>query len=196
MKGHQWVFYGLSFLLVIAAVLLFLAAAGTAVRDALIRPVWTSELRLIHQTNHQAVLQACQNVLSDPQAAGFPKGKDFILGSQNGVSPPAALPAVLRNLDFESMLIRDQHVEIWFGGGFGGWGYSTAPIWGYWGAVFPDVNHLELIPGLWLWSEYPLPRDLSKNPYYSTSIALLTGGAAALIAAIAVAFYAFGRKAA
>jgi hypothetical protein len=129
-------------------------------------------------------------VLNDPVAAGFPKGQDLIGGSQGGSVPPAALPAVLRNLHFETMIIRDQHAEIWFGGGFGHWGYSTAPIWDDREAVVPNANHVELIPGLWFWSDYPLPRDLSKHPYYATSKWLIGGGIAALIGAIAVVIYA------
>jgi hypothetical protein len=96
-----------------------IAAAGSAVFDRISKSIDASPRRLIYHTNHKAVLQACKEVLRDPQAAGFPKpvnGQAIVNGSQGG-QPPANLPAVLKNLHFEFMVIDQHTATIYFGGG-------------------------------------------------------------------------------
>ena len=75
------------------------------------------------------------------------------------------------------MTVEGNQATIYFGGGFGHWGYSTAPPAG--GA------RVQLVPGLWFWSEYGLPRDPSKFPYYRTGERMFLGG---IIAACPQAF--------
>jgi hypothetical protein len=81
------------------------------------------------------------------------------------------------------MIIEDHAAVIHFGGGWGNWGYSTVSR--------PDEHQLELIPGLWYWSDYPLPRDPSKTSYHIVSFALAGGGLVVLIGAIVVAVHAW-----
>jgi hypothetical protein len=190
MKTRRWTSFFLSLLLVLVALVLFLVAAWTGFNYRISQSLADAQQRLIDQPNHPAILQACRQVLKDPQAAGFPKGVDSIGGSQNGMPPPpAALPAVLANLNFEMMILRDHHAEIWFGGGFGHWGYSTASI------ASEEVKDFQLIPGLWFWSEYRFPKDLPTTSFLCATIALVSGGIAALIAAVVVPVRAFGRTA-
>jgi hypothetical protein len=170
-------------LLWIGGICFCIAAAGSASLDRISKNIDESPRHLIYHTNHNTVLKACKEVLNDPQAAGFPKpvnGQATINGSQGG-QPPANLPAVLKNLRFEFMVIDHHTATIYFGGGFGHWGYSTTPV--------PAQAQLELIPGLWFWSEYKLPRDISKYPYYSTSKRLLLGGVALFGIAIVLMIY-------
>src|SRR5438045_338369 len=53
----------------------------------------TSMQRLVYQTDHQAVLDACKAVLQNPQSYGFPPadqvGSTSLAGSQNGEAVPA-----------------------------------------------------------------------------------------------------------
>jgi hypothetical protein len=166
--------------LVISATLSALSERYSKIMDAV-------QERLVYHTDHHAVLAACQQVLKNPQAAGFPPVKDgyaMIDGSQNGGPIPAELPAVLQNLAFEDMICSDGAATVMFGGGFGGWGFTTAP---------PDPldrnPHWQLIPGLWYWTDEggTFPRDLLKFPYYRTSIQLLAGGVLAIALAVTLA---------
>jgi hypothetical protein len=139
-----------------------------------------SPVRLVYHTDHSAVLRACQQVVANPQAAGFPNladGPASVQGWQNGSRPPAALDPVLRDLDFESMSVDANGATIFFGGGFGHWGYATAPR--------AHTYQLQVIPGLWFWSETGLPTDQSKFPYGPMSKRLLVGGLITLIAGVA-----------
>jgi hypothetical protein len=80
------------------------------------------------------------------------------------------------------MVIENGHATIYFGGGFGHWGYSTIAVQG-------GTTQLKVAPGLWFWSEYGLPPDSSKLPYYRTCKWLLMGSAIFAIAGIAVLIY-------
>ena len=138
--------------------------------------------RLVYHTDHAAVLRACREVAVDPEAHGFPKPKDghtAVMGSQAGAPAPASLPAVLRDLHFEDMEIDKNSVTITFGSGFGHWGYMTVPVRG--------VSEIELIPGLWFWSEGRIPRDTSRSAYYRKW--MTAGGALACTAAISLMIY-------
>lgn len=176
MKAKRRTVKGLGVILAVVGVLLLVGAGASALWDRLFESMYASPQRLVYHTDHAAVLRACRQVLANPEAAGFLKednGYNMIEGLQSGGRPPAALPAILRNLNFEFMIIDPGGIRIVFGGGFGHWGYNTAPP-----AEYP---RLELIPGLWYWSEGGgLPRDLSRFPYYRTSKRLLGGGVAAI----------------
>lgn len=142
--------------------------------------------QLAYHTDHRAVLEAMNQVLDNPQAAGFPPFKNgwaMVNGSQNAGPAPAALPAVLKDLHFEFMNIREPHKAIiYFGGGFGHWGFTN---------YVPDgSSHWELSHGLWYFTDEggSFPRDTSKFPYYQTSKRLLMGGLALIALAIALHF--------
>ncbi len=175
----------ISITLQITAMILFVAAAGSMLFDRFKEGVNAGAEQLVYHTDNAAILKACRLVLANPQAAGFPmptNGASQVLGPQSGSAPAAALPAALRNLNFEFMSVEGGHVTIYFGGGFGHWGYSTAPVQG-------QVPQLSLAPGLWFWSEFGLPPDLSKFPYYRTGKLLLLAGLISAIVAIPLIIY-------
>jgi len=183
-KMKRRVLVALSVVLALAGGILCIAAVASALFDRISESLDVSPQRLVYHTDHAAILRACREVLADPQAAGFPKttkGYSMVSGSQSGMKPPAALPAVLRDLNFEFMDVEDDRATIFFGSGFGHWGYSTVPAQGN--------SQLELIPGLWFWSEDRLPRDSSKFPYYRTSKRILLGGVVALAVAIVLVIH-------
>jgi hypothetical protein len=101
----------------------------------------------------------------------------MIKGWQTGTKPPAALDPILRDLNFEAMSVDAKGATILFGGGFGHWGYATAPR--------AHTYQLQLIPGLWFWSETGLPTDQSRFPYGPMSKRILVAGVTILIAAVA-----------
>jgi hypothetical protein len=161
-------------------VLLFIAAALSMLTDRFNEGVNAGGEQLVYHTDNAAVLQACQVVLANPQAAGFPiptNGVSQIEGQQSGTAPPAALPGALQNLNFEFMNVEAGQITIYFGGGFGHWGYSTAP------------SQLQLVPGLWFWSDFGLPPDLTRFPYYRTGKRLLLAGLISTVAAILLMIY-------
>jgi hypothetical protein len=169
-----------SILLYAAAMLI--AAAVSALFDGFAKGVDAGPQRLLYHTDHAAVLRACREVLADPQKAGFqksPSGYSEVNGSQSGITPPTALPAALRELNFEFMNVEGDQATIFFGGGFGHWGFSTAPS--------PGNAQVVVIPGLWFWSEFRLPPDPAHATYYHTSLWLLLGSALMVGAAIVVA---------
>ena len=170
----------------VAGVILLIGAAFSAFPDRLSEVLDVGPQRLAYHTDHRAILEACRQVLKDPQAAGFPPANNgrgaMVDGSQNGTAP-ATLPAVLRDLKFEYMVLQGDEAIITFGGGFGQWGFATgqgltvrAPQW-------------ELIPGLWYWTDEggSFPRDLAKFPYYQTSKRMLASGVVAIGLAVALA---------
>jgi hypothetical protein len=168
----------------LSALILFISAGISLLLDSFHKSVDAGPQNLIYHTNPAAVLQACGAVLANPQAAGFPSatnGIASIQGPQTGVNPPASLPAALRNLNFEFMTIQGNQLMIYFGGGFGHWGFSTAPL--------PGGAQLQLIPGLWFWSEFGLPPNPAKVKYYRTGEWLIGGGIIVTIAAITVQIY-------
>ncbi len=174
----------LSILLPLTAAILLASAGLSMLLDKFREWLDAGPQILLYHTNHAAVLQACQSVLGDPQAAGFPKPTDGITtldGLPFGRNPLGAFPATLRNLNFEFMTVQSKQATIYLGGGFGHWGFSTAPVQGS-----PQV---QVIPGLWFWSEFGLPRDPSKSPYFRTAEWLLVGAVIATLAAILLRLY-------
>jgi hypothetical protein len=174
----------LSILLALTAAILFVSASLSMLLDKFREGLDAGPRILLYHTNHAAVLQACQSVLADPQAAGFPmptNGVTTLDGLQSGGNPPVAFPATLRNLNFEFMTVQGNQATIYFGGGFGHWGFSTASM--------PGGPRVQVIPGLWFWSEYGLPRDPSKSPYYRIGECLLLGSAVSTAAAILLRAY-------
>jgi hypothetical protein len=150
-----------------------LVGAGSILLDWFRQGTDAGPQQLVYHTDHTAVLQACQDVLRDPRAAGFPAAQDGVFtidGSQGGGRLPAKFPAALANLNFEFMNIEKNQATIYFGGGFGHWGFSTAPPVG--------GTSAQLVPGLWYWSEEggSLPRDPAKFPYYRTGEWIILGG--------------------
>jgi hypothetical protein len=114
-----------SILLWIAAVSLFICAGVSMFLARFKTYVDAGGEQLVYHTNNAAVLQACRVVLADPQSAGFPKptnGVSEISDPQTGSVPSAALPAALRNLNFEVINVEGDKITIYFGGGFGHWG--------------------------------------------------------------------------
>jgi hypothetical protein len=178
-KAKRQILVALSIILGVAGVSLFIAAGLWALADRFVKSIDESPQRLIYHTDHAAVLQACRQVLADPQAFGI--RNSAVNGLRGGGGTPAALPAAIRDLDFEWMSVEGDRAVIWFGSGFGHWGYSTAPHQG--------VSELKLIPGLWFWSEGRLPRDPSKFPYYRTSKRLLLGSIIAIAMAMMLMSY-------
>jgi hypothetical protein len=182
-NAKRHILSALSVMLALAGVFLLIAAACSFMSDRMTEVFEAGPQLLVYHTNHAAVLAACQQVLANPQAAGFPiptNGTSMLDGSQNGgATPPAALSATLSNLNFEFMVVADHQATIYFGGGFGGWGYATTQ-------PEPNQSQMQLIPGLWFWMDEggQLPRDPSKFPYYRTSKRLLMGGVGTLFAAI------------
>lgn len=175
----------ISVILQITAAILFIAAAGSMLIDRFKEGVNAGAEQLVYHTDNAAILKACQLVIANPQAAGLPiptNGVCQVSGPQSGSAPPAALPAALRNLDFEFMNVQGSQITIYFGGGFGHWGYSTAPVQG-------QAPQLKLFPGLWFWSEFGLPPDLSKFPYYRTGKRLLLAGLISTVVAILLMIY-------
>jgi hypothetical protein len=164
--------------------ILLICAAVSAGFDRISKGINAGPQRLLYQTDHAAVLRACREVLADPQAAGFPdpkNGQTTMTGQQGGGTPPATLPAPLRELNFEFMLVQGDHATIFFGGGFGQWGFRTMPAHG--------DTQVEVVPGLWFWTEYSIPRDPSKHPYFRTSKRMLLGGVGSLALAIVLRRY-------
>ena len=185
MKANRKILFGAAVLLGACAVLLFIGAGLSALFDRISQGMNEGPEQLLYHTDHAAVLRACQDVLRDPQAAGFPNpsnGVATVNGSQGGApSPSAALPTTLRNLNFEFMTVDHNGATVYFGGGFEHWGYMTAPP--------PSGPQVQLLPGLWFWSEGPLPRDSSKFPYYRTSRHMLIAGTAMLVLATVPLMY-------
>ena len=180
---HQRVLFFCS-MLGVAGVILLICAASSAFSDRLSEALDAGPQWLAYHTDHRAVLEACRQVVKDPQAAGFPpatNGHAMVDGSQNGTAP-AALPAVLRDLKFEDMIVRGDEATITFGGGTGHWGFTTGQ------PLTERDPQWELIPGLWYWTEGgSFPRDLAKFPYYQTSKRMLAGGVVAIGLAVALA---------
>ena len=173
----------LSIALQVTAAVLFVAAAGSMLLDRFREGIDAGGERLVYHTDNAAVARACQLVLADPKAAGFPpatNGVSQVSGFQFGDVPPAALPAVLRNLNFEVMNVEATQITILFGGGFGHWGYSTTT---------PQGDQLQVAPGLWFWSDFGLPPDLSKFPYYRTGKRFLMAGLISTAAALLLLVY-------
>ena len=181
------------FYLLVIAILLFVWSGIFAIVgvlsltfDRLDRAFDAVPQRLVYQTNHYAILDACRQVLKDPQAAGFPpmkNGRTSILGSAYGEAIPAALPAALRDLQFTHMHVADDRVEIWLGSGFASWGFTTVP-----GRT--RQAEWELIPGLWYFTEEggKLPRDPTKQPYFRNCKRYWLAAAIALAAALGVTY--------
>src|SRR4051812_29096332 len=98
-----------SHVLIVAASMLLIAAGVSALSDHMSESRdarGDSPQRLVYQTDHAAILRGCQQVLADPQAAGFSKPSSYGESFVDGSKPPAALPAALRALKFETMVVR------------------------------------------------------------------------------------------
>ena len=174
MKTKRNIFKNYVVVLRIAGAILLICAVASALLDKLLAAVNESPQRLVYHTDHAAILRACKEVLKDPRAAGFPNptnGFSDVDRWQNGSKALHRLPDVLQDLDFEFISIQGDQAKIFFGGGFGHWGFSTSPV--------SREYQMELIPGLWYWSEFGHPRDPSKHPYYLTSVLLFLGSAIA-----------------
>src|SRR5262245_39574934 len=121
--------FAASIALALVAASLLVGAALSAVLDGMSKNLDKGPRHLIYHTDHTPILRACQDVIMDPQAAGLHSsgnGHHSVEGSQGGGKPPTSLPAVLRDLNFETMIVfDDSRAIIMFGSGFGHWGYRT-----------------------------------------------------------------------
>jgi hypothetical protein len=145
--------------------------------------VTADEQKLIYQTDHAALLAACQQVIADPTAFGADKD-GHMLGPWGGADAPnPKLPPAIRSLDFECINVDSKSnppsMEILFGGGFYHYGLATSTA--FRGGI------KELIPGLWYWNEAgKLPPDPAKwrvptMPALFVLSWLLLAGAVALL---------------
>jgi hypothetical protein len=181
------------FYLLVIAILLFvwsgvfaLVGVASLLHDRLDQAWSATPQRLVYHIDHQAVLDACRQVLKDPQAAGFPpmrNGATEIAGLQISETVPAALPAVLRELKFAQMLVTEGRAEIWFGGGFAHWGFVT-------GRERVGTSEWELIPGLIFFADQggKYPRDPVKQPYFRNCKRYWLAAAIALAAGLGVTY--------
>jgi len=144
--------------------------------EKLMGPVIESEQRLVYKTDHQQILAACEELrASKPGVTGT-------IGRPRDSDPAAAnVPAALRALDYEFILLEKDRVVIFFGSGFGHWGFEAAPD-------EPRKGQWQLIPGLLFWREGGgnFPDDPAQALPFRKSTMLFTTAAISGVAACAV----------
>jgi len=145
--------------------------------EALLAPAEASEQQLVYRTNHAKILEACRWIEAKRATLGL-KGETI----DNVGAVHDALPDVVRQLDLELIRVEDTGVMIYFGGGFGHWGFEaphTDPT------PQDDRGPWQLIPGRWYWNEWGrFPRDPAKPVRVRTSTLILAGGLMLIAAGI------------
>lgn len=172
-------------LLGFAGFVLLLAGGLKALQERVFASVTASEQQLVYATNHQQLLDACDQVRANPTlllTTTAPTTAPIIsvVGPGAGAIAPATLPPALKALNFESITVEGERVVIMFGGGFYHWGFEATQgrrQWGEW----------ELIPGLWYWNEGgSFPPDPAQAPRVRSSTKLICGGVFVLAVACAL----------
>ena len=147
-------------------VLLLLAGIGLLAWGLLNRfaettyaPIEAKSQELVYKIDHQKVLEACRWVDANRDKLG----KAETIDGANGGPAFAALPAVLRQLDFEFIHLEETGITIYFGGGFGHWGLTALRDGAEEPPASPRESRWQLISGLYFWNEFGrFPADPSK----------------------------------
>ena len=170
---RTWRIWLLVMVLVIAGTVLIAAGAVAWIGETMFAAQTQSEQRLLYRVNHQEVSDACE-LLRKHVAATRP----VIIGIESKAAHD--LPAALQQLGYEDIVVEPERVVIYFGGGFGHWGFVATDRQ-------PREGLKQLTSRLWYWNEWHrLPPDPSKAPLVRKSFTLMASGLVAFALAMTV----------